>query len=349
MKRYERESLFKNFIIFFSLLEILLLLLFWQIYHNDKDDLNKNLLHTMQICSYSLDCKEFDIDFSKKNDKNLNHIYFNKKGVDGYFVIPTSKKYDIHLHYSNKKYNQDKYNIILDLSFKIVIFSIILLIVATLLTLYSLNPIRKALKINDEFIKDILHDFNTPIASMVLNINMINRRTNPDINIKNISRSIDNILLLQNNLKTFLHHSSSQVEEINISFLIKDRLDFISSLYPKIEFRYNIIENFKVLSNRELIIRIIDNLLTNASKYNRASGLVTLIVNKNSIIIEDTGRGIRDIDRVLDRYYKEQDRGLGLGLHIVKKLTDELNIKLSIKSRINEGTQVSLLFQDKGY
>jgi len=302
----------------------------------------------MQICSYSLDCKEFDVDFSKKNDKNLNHIYFNKQGVDGYFIIPTSKKYDIHLQYSTKKYNNDKSNILLNLLFQIVIFSIILLIVATLLTLYSLNPIRKALKINDEFIKDILHDFNTPIASMVLNINMLNRRSSPDINIKNISKSIDNILLLQNNLKTFLHHSSSQVEEINIASLTKDRLDFISHLYPKIEFKYKVIQNFKTLSNRELLIRIIDNILTNASKYNKTDGLVTLIVDKNSIIIQDTGRGIKDIDRVLDRYYKEQNRGIGLGLHIVKKLTDELDIQLLIKSIINEGTEVSLLFQDGG-
>jgi signal transduction histidine kinase len=325
---------------------MLLLLLFWQIYHNEKDDLNKNILHTMQICSYSLDCKEFDIDFSKKNDKNLNHIYFNNDGIDGYFVIPTSKKYDIHLHYSSSKYNQDNLNIIWHLSYKIILFSIILIVIATLLTLYSLNPIRKALKINDEFIKDILHDFNTPIASMVLNIDMINRRNGADINIKNISKSIDNILLLQNNLKIFLHHSSSQVEEINISSLAKDRLDFISPLYPKIEFNYKVIKNFTALTNRELLIRIIDNILTNASKYNKINGSVTIIIDKNSIIIEDTGRGIKDIDRVLNRYYKEQDRGIGLGLHIVNKLTDELNIKLIIKSKPEYGTKVSLLFED---
>jgi signal transduction histidine kinase len=348
MNRYEKESLIKNFIIFFSMLEILLILLFWQIYHNKNDEYKNNILRTMELCSYSLDCSDFIVDFSKKNDKTLNHLYFNKKGIDSYFIIPTSKKYDIHFHYTNKKYNRDKSEIILNLIYKIVILSLILSIIATLLTLYSLSPIRKALKLNDEFIKDILHDFNTPIASMVLNINMYNRFNEDNKNIENISKSIDNILLLQNNLKTFLHHSSSQVEKIDISLLAKDRVDFISSLYTKINFEYKIIKNFTVITNRELLIRIIDNILTNASKYNKIDGLVTVIVDKDSIIIKDTGKGIKDINKVLDRYYKEQDRGLGLGLHIVKKLTDELNINLLIKSKINYGTRVYLLFRDIG-
>jgi len=46
----------------------------------------------------------------------------------------------------------------------------------------------------------------------------------------------------------------------------------------------------------------------------------------------------------MQRYYKEQDRGIGLGLHIVQKLANELNIALTIQSRSGEGTDVILDF-----
>jgi K+-sensing histidine kinase KdpD len=45
---------------------------------------------------------------------------------------------------------------------------------------------------------------------------------------------------------------------------------------------------------------------------------------------------------VFDRYYKEQDRGIGIGLHIVKKLCDELRVPIKIKSKENQGTAIIL-------
>jgi len=43
--------------------------------------------------------------------------------------------------------------------------------------------------------------------------------------------------------------------------------------------------------------------------------------------------------------YREQERGLGLGLHIVQKLTEALNIELQITSKVKVGTTVVLRFQ----
>ncbi|HIE35094.1 MAG TPA: ATP-binding protein, partial [Campylobacterales bacterium] len=53
-------------------------------------------------------------------------------------------------------------------------------------------------------------------------------------------------------------------------------------------------------------------------------------------------KGIKKPDKVFDRYYKEQDRGIGIGLHIVKKLCDELMIPIHIKSKENKGTEIGL-------
>ena len=347
MNIYEKESLLKNFMVFFILLEALLVLLFIQIYQNSKADLHKEILHQMQLCSYFLKCKKFDVDFSLKRDVDLNRLYSTKDGIDAFFPIPKSQKYNLQMHYPLGEYNKNIDEILKYTTYRFILFSVLLLIVSTLFTLYSLNPIRKALKINDEFIKDILHDFNTPIASMVLNIEMLNDEYGDNLYIRKLSQTLNTILLLQENLKTFLHHSPSQMELIDINILTKERVSIISSLYPNIEILYKEISTLKAVTNQELLTRVLDNILSNACKYNKPKGLVFVTIDKYQIGIKDTGKGIQDTKKIFQRYYTEQERGIGLGLHIIQKLTQELNIRLDIKTEINIGTEIILSFPKK--
>lgn len=331
--------------VFFSLLELLLVLLFLQIYHNSKDDYHKELLHTMQLCSYSLDCDRFSLDFIPKKQHELNRLYIEKNGTDAFFYLPKSKKYDMRLHYTVENYQEDRTKIFKEIFYEFIGISFLLFCIAIVFTLYSLKPIRKALRLNDEFIKDILHDFNTPISAMILNIRMFNRAKGEDAYIKRVSQSMNTMVLLQDNLKTFLYQSPSQQSLVDVAKLAQERVALIASLYPKVNFSYKALSPLMIVSNKDLLTRIIDNLLTNASKYNKPNGSVILVVDAYKITIQDTGKGIKDVKKVLQRYYREQERGLGLGLHIVQKLTEALNIKLEITSEVNVGTAVVLWFQ----
>ncbi|SHO80698.1 Two-component system histidine kinase DccS [hydrothermal vent metagenome] len=342
MKSYEKESFFKNFLLFFGLLEIVIILLFIQLYDINKKQYSKVLLNKMHICSYSLSCKEFLFDFVSQDKKVLNHLYINSDAY-AFFYIPQSKDYYIKILYSKDKLEEDTSSINQKLTINFIITSIIFFFISILLTRYTLQPIRQAMQLNDEFIKDILHDFNTPITAMVLNIEMLkSEKENAFIN--RLSYSIDTILLLQNNLKSFLINSPSQNQSINITTLIKKRIEFIKNIYPNITFIYNDLDKLIKYTNEDLLTRIIDNLLSNSAKYNKPYGKVILTITNNSIIIEDSGKGIKDVKKVFQRYYKEQSRGLGLGLHIVEKFTKELDIKLHIESQINIGTKITLEF-----
>jgi two-component system OmpR family sensor kinase len=115
-------------------------------------------------------------------------------------------------------------------------------------------------------------------------------------------------------------------------------------MYPTITFKY--VENtvLHCTTHTELLVRILDNILSNAAKYNKTKGLVSITISKNSLKIPDTGKGIKNTNKVFERYYKEQTRGLGLGLPIVKKLTKELHIDLRLDSTVGVGTCVTLDF-----
>ncbi len=298
----------------------------------------------MQVCSYSLNCEQFTFDFAPKEDHIVNKLYSND-GNYAYFTIPKSKKYYMKISYAPQKVENDIWLIKKSLWIKFILATFLLLVVALFFTFYSLKPIRTALRINDEFIKDILHDFNTPITSMILNIQMFERDKGENFFIKKVSHSIDTILLLQNNLKSFLHHSPTQNQEVDIANLAKRRLEYIQNIYPKINFNYENHNSLVKITNKDLLIRILDNLLSNAAKYNKPNGEVAVWIKGDLLHIKDTGKGIKDIDKVLQRYYKEQDRGLGLGLHIVQKLIQELNIEMHIETKEHHGTLIILNFK----
>jgi signal transduction histidine kinase len=344
LKKYEKESLVKNFLVFFSLLETLLILLFIERYNTQKEKYIQDMYKTMQVCSYTLKCTQFKFDFAPK-DKVEKNILYKDKGLYSYFDIPKSEKYYIKISYPPSSYFKNIKEIQYNTLLQFILMSFILFILALFFTFYSLRPIRDALKLNDEFIKDILHDFNTPITSMILNIRMHKKEYEETPFIKRISLSINTILHLQNNLKSFLHNSPSQNTEVNINLLAKERLEFIENTYPRITFTYETSDSIIRVTNKELLTRILDNILSNAAKYNKTNGTVKVIIKGTKLHIEDTGKGIKDIKKSLQRYHTEQTRGLGIGLHIVQKLTQELNIDMQIESKENIGTSFILDFK----
>ena len=102
----------------------------------------------------------------------------------------------------------------------------------------------------------------------------------------------------------------------------------------------------QVETNRDALNRIVYNLLSNAGKYIKQNGKVFIRLENNQLIIKDTGKGIKDPKRVFERFYKEQERGIGIGLHIVKKLCDELGIDITLSSEVGVGTEFRLDFQE---
>ena len=220
-------------------------------------------------------------------------------------------------------------------------FSLLAALVSLLFAYYALMPLRKALRLNEEFVKDILHDFNTPISSMRINLKLFKREIGENQKIQRLENNIETILSLQNNLQIFLKGIPTQSESFSLKELAEDRVHYFKILYPDIV--YNISLGKTVLeTNKDAFTRILDNLLSNAGKYNIANGQVSITLKDSYLFISDTGKGIKNPSKVFDRYYKEQDRGIGIGLHIVKKLCDELRVPIKVKSKEGQGTTIVL-------
>lgn len=112
-----------------------------------------------------------------------------------------------------------------------------------------------------------------------------------------------------------------------------------------------------IKGNKRLLEEMIYNLCDNAVKYNRKGGKVVVSVEKcdgkPQICVADTGIGIpkEHQERIFERFYRvDKSRskatgGTGLGLAIVKHAAFNHNAKITLKSELDEGTEIKVTFE----
>jgi signal transduction histidine kinase len=144
--------------------------------------------------------------------------------------------------------------------------------------------------------------------------------------------------------------------KVDVTAVCKMAIDTIQpvAIQKNINVISNLDEDIIFYANPTDIEIIINNILSNAVKYNQPNGLVILDLEQkdNTIIIcaEDTGIGIAEED--MDKLFLEFTRikneetkfisGSGLGLSILKKTVESYNGKVDVKSKLGQGTKFTI-------
>ena len=342
MKNVEVEAFSKSFLLFFVSIGTLLGIVFYLNYQRELQHFDEKLLTKMHLCSYSLDCKEFEIGFEPKDLDKCYVLFKRKEEVSSLYPIEDSGDFCLKLSLTSDAYHKKMHYLHEDLRTRVLLTLLGTFFLSILFSFYTLHPLRNALRLTREFIKDILHDFNTPIATMRLNLSLLKKEIGTNKKISRIERSIENILGLEENLRNYLQFEASEKEPFNLLELIEERVHMIEQNYPHLKYEINIDKHIILETLKKNFIRIVDNIIVNASKYNKPHGSVLVRYNleEHNLYFEDTGKGIKNPKRIFERFYKEHERGLGIGLHIVKKLSDILGIKLEVKTVLEEGTTI---------
>ena len=322
-------------------------------------------LHSNKIDSYPVNDKfktslydeNYDLIYSTLDypKAQLDQISYTKEKIIRYIKDPQG--YYLNTQYVIVQLIDDKVwlkETIKTISIYGTIFFIFMLIVGYFLLNLFLKPMKDALHLLDTFIKDTTHELNTPVSTIMTNIELIDRDkiedkyllktiNRIDIGAKTISNIYDDL--------TYLILNQKQVsinEELNLKDIIEQRVEYFSSLatIKKIDITTNLKDNITLIIDKKKISKLIDNILSNAIKYNKVSGSINIVLDTNKISIEDTGRGIKqeNIDLMFDRYarFDKSVGGFGIGLNIVKMICTEYNLTINIESILNKGTKVSI-------
>jgi signal transduction histidine kinase len=343
LRRYELESLLKSFFLFFLLLGTIYLLFALENYRDRQRELDARTLSEMRIFSFRPTGDAFDVDFiAKESKKEPMHLYRTDTNLYALFSIPGSEKYLLKVILPIEKYQKRLEEIRCESFSGWALYLVLIAVVSFLLALYALHPLKKALELNEEFVKDILHDINTPLSALRINLNILEKRYGADRTVERMFHSLETIQAFQSNLKAFLDRECGLKERFDLREMLERRIDYFRQIYPGVRYQLDLDAPLTVECNREAMLRILENLLSNAGRYNVPGGEVRVGRNGAILSIEDTGVGIREPEKVFDRFYKEGERGLGLGLHIVRKLADAQGVSITLSSRPGRGTRFAL-------
>lgn len=118
----------------------------------------------------------------------------------------------------------------------------------------------------------------------------------------------------------------------------------------------NLVESVPVRGHRDILERLIANLVDNAVRYTPAGGRVDITVDRNErvgrLVVVDTGIGIpqESIPLIFDRFSvvdasrSKDTGGVGLGLSIAKRVADIHGASIEVLSRVGEGTRFIVRF-----
>ena len=313
-------------------------------------NVNNELIHANQVASEILELNKEDLSKNKINLSNLNIFnidYNNKSSLEG--VVSTDID-DRHYNLIYGPYLGDEE-----------IASGIIIVFQDVSKEHTLDEIRK------DFVANVSHELKTPLTTIktyteTLLATEIDRETSNrflqtiDTETNRMTRLVKDLLELSN-----IDNKSSKLnlERINIYNLIKNCLAGLEVLKEEKDIKLDLKiqkEDIEITSDRNSLEKIVMNIISNAYKYSNDKGKVVIelmdLKERVKIIIKDQGVGIPYADQkhIFERFYRvEKGRsrkagGTGLGLSISKELVEKLGGTISIKSKPNIGTEVTLIF-----
>lgn len=223
----------------------------------------------------------------------------------------------------------------------------------------------KKLKLNNaalsQFAQKAAHDLKSPLNSIIPVADLIKNYYSDKLDedgiglldlMKSSAQKLDNLIDGILEYSTSIHNISNSKQEILVNTIMKD----ISNIYRgKAEIELNYDKNLSIFSNKAAFQQILLNLVSNAVKYNdKEIKKVKIYITKTEeflkIEISDNGMGIRDeelahIFQIFGKTSNEPSDGsksTGIGLATVKSLTEALNGKISVESKIGEGSKFTV-------
>lgn len=230
----------------------------------------------------------------------------------------------------------------------------------------EIETLQKNETFRKEFIADISHELKTPIFTAQGYIHTLLDGALDDQNVRYtfLTSAAKNLNTLEKLVQDILTLNKIESGMVKFQFEMVELKEVITEAMEQLEhkaeqgkvtvrFEVNREESYQASADRDKISHAVQNLVSNAIKYNHPGGEVKISLKKNkkSITVEvaDNGKGIPqdDLKRIFERFYRvEKSRsrekgGTGLGLAIVKHILEGHNSKISVSSQVDKGTVFS--------
>lgn len=228
----------------------------------------------------------------------------------------------------------------------------------------SLSREKELYEMKSNFLGIASHEFRTPLGTILSSASLLKKYTEniPQESItKHIDRISSSVIHLNAILNDFLTLEKLRKGFVDFEFTEFNLPEFISQTISEVDeiaksnnqrIQYTHIGESNVSQSPKILKNILLNLLSNASKFSEQGKKIKITtevtVTSISLIIQDHGIGISlsDQKKLFTEFYRASNakniQGTGLGLVIVKNYINMLSGSISLSSRPNKGTLITL-------
>ena len=215
-----------------------------------------------------------------------------------------------------------------------------------------------------QFSSDVSHELRTPITVILaqsdyaLQYSDTLEETKESLEVINRhAKRMTNLINQIMELSKLERQKEIEKEKINLSNIV---LQLLEDYKPLLESKnlnlvYNVEKDLRIQGNKIMLERVFLNILMNAVKFTKTNIEVSLIrEGKTAVLkIRDDGIGISEENKkfIWERFYqvndsrnKEENKGSGLGLSMVKKIVDLHSATIDLESELEQGTCFTIKF-----
>jgi len=227
---------------------------------------------------------------------------------------------------------------------------VILLVLGYMLNSYFLN---QKFHIDDNVLhlsREILHEINIPISTIQANTALLKRTLLEDSKaLKRLQRIEDSSKRLERLYEELVYSIKKEIHTIErenflAENLIAERIS-VMKLLNRNPFVLEL-ESTTLYADKIGFEKMFDNLIENAMKYSSKEKPIVVTLKEHILMIKDQGIGMDDssLRSIFKRYYQQDkaQQGKGIGLALVKDYCDKEKIKITINSKVEEGTIIKL-------
>lgn len=209
----------------------------------------------------------------------------------------------------------------------------------------------------DEFLNIASHELNTPLTTLKVYIDLMadEIESTGDENLKKyIGKSVRTAGKLEKLIRELLEVSrvelgkvKYQEEQIQLDIFLNSLVEDYQKLLDNHKLVIKSSEKVKINGDPELLEQVINNLISNASKFSPKTDKINITLSSNDksafIEVQDHGIGIdeEDLDRIFDRFYQVHTpnfrKGLGLGLYLCRQIIELHKGTIEATSKKKEG------------